>query len=86
VDWRRVASGRSAPLKAGEPTMSDRYDVIVIGGGPMGLASAYHCAKAGKSVLLSEQFNFFNQSGSSNDLGEFRNFKVSRNSGTTVPR
>ncbi len=48
--------------------MSDRYDVIVIGGGPMGLASAYHCAKAGKSVLLLEQFNFFNQSGSSNDL------------------
>ncbi len=44
------------------------YDVIVIGGGPMGLAAAYNCAKAGKSVLLLERFNFFNQSGSSNDL------------------
>ena len=44
------------------------YDIIVIGGGPMGLASAYNCAKAGKSVLVLERFNFFNQSGSSNDL------------------
>ena len=48
--------------------MSNLYDVVVIGGGPVGLASAYQCAKAGKSVLLLERFNFFNQSGSSNDL------------------
>jgi sarcosine oxidase/L-pipecolate oxidase len=48
--------------------MSNQYDVVVIGGGPIGLSSAYHCAKAGKSVLLLERFNFFNQSGSSNDL------------------
>lgn len=48
--------------------MSHQYDVVVIGGGPIGLASAYRCAKAGKSVLLLERFNFFNQSGSSNDL------------------
>src|SRR5229473_942098 len=48
--------------------MSNQYDIVVIGGGPIGLASAYQCAKAGKSVLLLEQFNFFNQSGSSNDL------------------
>ncbi len=48
--------------------MANDYDVIVIGGGPMGLAAAYQCAKAGKTVLLLERFNFFNQSGSSNDL------------------
>ena len=48
--------------------MSKQYDVIVVGGGPVGLASAYQCAKAGKSVLVLERFNFFNQSGSSNDL------------------
>jgi len=48
--------------------MSNQYDVVVIGGGPIGLASAYGCARAGKSVVLLERFNFFNQSGSSNDM------------------
>ncbi|MBI2718117.1 MAG: FAD-dependent oxidoreductase [Rhizobiales bacterium] len=48
--------------------MADQYDVVVVGGGPVGLAAAYRCAKRGKSVLLLERFNFFNQSGSSNDL------------------
>ncbi|MDJ1483490.1 FAD-dependent oxidoreductase [Cytophagaceae bacterium YF14B1] len=45
-----------------------KYDIIVVGGGPIGLAAAYNSAKRGKSVLLLERFNFFNQSGSSNDL------------------
>ncbi len=40
----------------------------MIGGGPMGLATAYECAKAGKKVIVFEQFVLFNQSGSSNDL------------------
>jgi sarcosine oxidase/L-pipecolate oxidase len=44
------------------------YDVIVVGGGPIGLATAYDCAREGSSVLVLEQYNFFNQSGSSNDL------------------
>jgi sarcosine oxidase / L-pipecolate oxidase len=48
--------------------MSNQYDIAVIGGGPIGLSSAYQCAKAGKSVMLLERFNFFNQSGSSNDM------------------
>jgi sarcosine oxidase/L-pipecolate oxidase len=47
---------------------AQHFDVIVVGGGPIGLATAYDCARAGKSVLVLEQFNFFNQSGSSNDL------------------
>lgn len=37
--------------------MTQDYDVIVIGGGPMGLCSAYNCAKAGKRVLLLERFS-----------------------------
>jgi sarcosine oxidase/L-pipecolate oxidase len=48
--------------------MGKHFDVVVIGGGPIGLASAYRCASSGKSVLVLERFNFFNQSGSSNDL------------------
>ena len=47
---------------------SKKYDVVVVGGGPMGLSTAYNCAKSGKSVLLLEQFVLYNQSGSSNDL------------------
>eukprot|EP00731_Ephydatia_muelleri_P010531 Em0005g1117a len=45
-----------------------RYDLIVVGGGPMGLATAYNAAKAGKKVLILERFTLFNQSGSSNDM------------------
>lgn len=44
------------------------YDVIVVGGGPVGLAAAYEMAKDGKSVIVLEQNNFFNQAGSSNDM------------------
>ncbi|MGD1059733.1 MAG: FAD-dependent oxidoreductase [Solirubrobacteraceae bacterium] len=50
------------------PAWLDHYDVVVVGGGPIGLAAAYSCAREGRSVLLLEQYNFFNQSGSSNDL------------------
>ena len=36
--------------------MSDRdYDVIVVGGGPAGSATAICCAKIGKKVLLVEE-------------------------------
>ncbi len=48
--------------------MNSDYDVVVVGGGPVGLAAAYEVAKAGRSVLVLERFNLFNQSGSSNDL------------------
>ncbi|KDQ10964.1 hypothetical protein BOTBODRAFT_68286 [Botryobasidium botryosum FD-172 SS1] len=48
--------------------MLDSYHVVVVGGGPIGLATAYECAKAGQKVLLLEQSMFFNQSGSSGDL------------------
>ena len=44
------------------------YAVIVIGGGAVGLATAYEIAKAGSTVILLEQNTFFNQAGSSGDL------------------
>jgi sarcosine oxidase subunit beta len=32
--------------------MSDRYDVVIVGGGMLGLSSAYHLARMGASTLL----------------------------------
>jgi monomeric sarcosine oxidase len=45
--------------------MSENYDVIVIGGGSMGLATAYHLAKRKTKTLVLERFSFLNQNGSS---------------------
>lgn len=47
---------------------SELFDVIVIGGGPVGLAAAYEVAKAGRKVIILEQNNFFNHAGSSGGL------------------
>ena len=41
------------------------FDVIVIGAGSMGSATAYHLAKAGRRVLLVEQFTVGHTRGSS---------------------
>ena len=53
------------------------YDVVVVGGGAVGLAAAYEVAKTKSSVLVLEQNNFFNQAGSSGDLARmFRTMHV----------
>ncbi|KAI5868217.1 hypothetical protein GGS23DRAFT_544570 [Durotheca rogersii] len=44
------------------------FDVVVVGGGPVGLSATYEVAKAGRKVIVLEKNNFFNQAGSSNDL------------------
>lgn len=54
------------------------FEVIVIGGGAVGLAAAYEVAKGGASVMILEQNNFYNQAGSSGDLARmFRTMYVS---------
>jgi glycine/D-amino acid oxidase-like deaminating enzyme len=52
----------------------ENYDVIVIGGGPIGLSSAYHLSKCKAKTLLLEQFTFLNQLGSS--AGVSRQFRI----------
>lgn len=46
------------------------YDVVVVGAGLMGSAAAYNIAKAGKRVILLEQYHFLHRRGSSH--GESR--------------
>lgn len=42
------------------------YEVIIIGGGVMGSATAYYLSKhLGKNVLLLEQYDFLHKRGSS---------------------
>ena len=45
--------------------MNKQFDVIVIGAGGVGSAAAYYLSKAGKKVLLIEQFELNHQNGSS---------------------
>jgi len=54
--------------------MKDNYDVIVIGGGSMGLSTAYHLAKRKTKTLVLERFAFLNQTGSS--AGVSRQFRI----------
>lgn len=46
------------------------YDVIVVGAGIMGSATAWELTRRGKTVLLLEQFDFLHRRGSSH--GESR--------------
>ena len=54
--------------------MSDTYDVIVIGGGAVGLAAAHECGARNRRVLVVEAGTFFNDDGSSS--GATRQFRV----------
>lgn len=54
--------------------MSGIFDIIVIGGGPAGLAAAFQMGNRNASTLVLEQFNFLNQSGSS--AGVTRQYRI----------
>jgi glycine/D-amino acid oxidase-like deaminating enzyme/monoamine oxidase len=55
-------------------SIKQEYDVIIVGGGAMGLSTAAELTKSQKKVLVLEQFSFFNQQGSSAGLS--RQFRV----------
>ena len=50
------------------------YDLIVIGGGPMGLSTAFQASQLGLRTLVLEQYNFLNNQGSS--AGASRQFRL----------
>lgn len=54
--------------------MSLEYDLIVIGGGSVGLSVAYHASKRGRKVLVLEKFGVLNNRGSS--AGASRQFRL----------
>lgn len=56
------------------PKTKKNYEVIVIGGGAMGLSTAYHLGKKKTDTLVLEQFRFINQLGSS--AGVSRQFRI----------
>lgn len=64
-----IQSLTSSPYKS-----KNEYDIIIVGGGAVGLSTAYHLANTKKKVLVLEQFGFFNNAGSS--AGASRQFRV----------
>lgn len=55
----------STALKTTTPRHARGYDLIVVGAGGVGSAAAYHAARAGRKVLLLEQFTIGHARGSS---------------------
>lgn len=55
-------------------TADHHFDVIVVGGGAIGLATGYHLGKRNAKTLVLEQFNFKNQLGSS--AGVSRQYRI----------
>ena len=53
---------------------ADNFDVIVVGGGSLGLSAAYHLGKRKARTLVLEQFTYLNQLGSS--AGVSRQFRI----------
>lgn len=45
-----------------------KYDVVIVGAGVMGAATAYHLSTSGKKVLLLDQFSFKNDRNASQDF------------------
>ena len=62
--------------------MSSDFEYLIVGAGSMGSAAAYHLARAGRSVLLLEQFEIGHPRGSSH--GESRIIRLSYDHPTYV--
>lgn len=52
----------------------EKFDIVIVGAGPIGLSTAYQLSKAGISVAVIEQFHFKNQNSSSS--GATRQFRL----------
>lgn len=56
--------------------MKDKYDVVVLGGGPGGLGAAAGAAKAGASTLLVERYGFLGGMATAGLVNPFMSYRV----------
>ena len=56
--------------------MRDRYDVVVVGGGPGGVCAAVGAAKEGVSVLLVERYGFLGGMATAGLVNPFMSYKI----------
>src|SRR6476469_8393836 len=71
---------QSAACMTTHPTLTEpsrqtavygEYDVVVLGGGPAGIAAAVSAAKAGRSTLLVERYGFLGGMGTAAGVTNF---------------
>ena len=72
---RRVSPGpRAVSTTRYAPAAMERFDVVIVGGGPMGTAAARALSARGRAVVLLERFTLGNDKGST--AGTTRNFRL----------
>ncbi|WP_314146718.1 FAD-dependent oxidoreductase [uncultured Leifsonia sp.] len=63
-------------LDLGEPSGDDRYDLLIVGGGPAGLAAAVYGASEGLDVLLVDELAPGGQAGASSRIENYLGFPL----------
>ena len=80
VDVRRHRPGQPVPLSAMPAALTEpsrqtpvlgEYEVVVLGGGPAGIAAAVTAARAGRSTLLLERYGFLGGMGTAAGVTNF---------------
>jgi len=64
----------ASPANSASSKSVEHYDLIIVGGGPIGLSTAFHASQRNLKTLIIEQFGFSNNLGSS--AGHSRQFRL----------